>query len=189
MRIISGRARGLKLNTPKNDDIRPTTDRVKESLFNIINSRIPNSQVLDLFAGTGGLGLECLSRGAEKCTFVDSSRESVKVLTSNIEKARFKSESEVITADFMNALNTFKVRGRKFDLVFLDPPYHGEMFIDALTKLDEADLLEEHSLISVEHDTADKFPEKIGRLYAHREKKYGKTTITFYMMGAVGKDE
>ena len=99
LRVISGKARGLKLNTPKNEDVRPTTDRVKESLFNMINSYIMESEVLDLFAGTGSLGIECLSRGAKSCTFVDISKESIDIVKSNIKKARVESESIILNLD------------------------------------------------------------------------------------------
>ena len=87
LRVISGKVRGLKLNTPKNDDVRPTTDRVKESVFNIINGYVMDSNVLDLFAGTGSLGIECLSRGANKCVFIDASKTSIEIVRSNIKKA------------------------------------------------------------------------------------------------------
>ncbi|MGV9064899.1 16S rRNA (guanine(966)-N(2))-methyltransferase RsmD [Clostridioides difficile] len=105
MRVISGKARGLKLNTPKNEDVRPTTDRVKESLFNMINSYIMESEVLDLFAGTGSLGIECLSRGAKSCTFVDISKESIDIVKSNVKKARVESESIILNLDFKTAID------------------------------------------------------------------------------------
>ena len=128
MRVISGKARGLKLNAPKNDDVRPTTDRVKESLFNMINSYMMDSNILDLFAGTGSLAL----------------------------------------------------KKEKFDVIFMDPPYYKNMFSDALLAVDNNELLKEDGIIVVEHDTVDKFPDNMGRLYKSREKKYGNTTITFY---------
>ena len=152
MRVISGKARGLKLNAPKNDDVRPTTDRVKESLFNMINSYMMDSNILDLFAGTGSLGIECLSRGANKCVFVDKSKESINIVKSNIKKARVENESITLNTDFS----------------------------DALLAVDNNELLKEDGIIVVEHDTVDKFPDNMGRLYKSREKKYGNTTITFY---------
>ncbi|MBS5786487.1 MAG: 16S rRNA (guanine(966)-N(2))-methyltransferase RsmD [Clostridioides difficile] len=182
MRIISGRARGLKLNAPKNDNIRPTTDRIKESLFNMISPYILDSNVLDLFAGTGSLGIECLSRGAKECIFVDLNKESIKVLNSNIKKANFVNESEVINSDFSNALNSLKLKNRKFDIVFLDPPYYENMFIEAIKKIDDFDLLNEDSIVVVEHDSVDIFPENLGRLEKNRDKKYGNTTLTFYKL-------
>ena len=104
MRVISGKARGLKLNTPKNEDVRPTTDRVKESLFNIINFYVMDNNILDLFAGTGSLGIECLSRGANKCVFVDKSKESMSIVKSNIKKARVENESITLNTDFKSAI-------------------------------------------------------------------------------------
>lgn len=181
MRVISGKVRGLKLDTPKNDDVRPTTDRVKESLFNIINSYIMDSKVLDLFAGTGSLGIECLSRGAKKCVFVDVSKESISIVKSNIKKARVENESVVINADFKDAINRLK-GSEKFDVIFMDPPYYKDMFVKALESVDNADLLDEDGIIMIEHDTKDSFPETIGRLIQSKSKKYGNTTLTFYKM-------
>lgn len=182
MRVISGKARGLKLNTPKNEDVRPTTDRVKESLFNIINSYVIDSDVLDLFAGTGSLGIECLSRGANKCVFVDKSKESMAIVKSNIKKARVENESITLNTDFKNAIVSLSNKGEKFNIIFMDPPYYKNMFIDALSSVDEKNLLAEDGIIVVEHDTVDSFPENVGRLYKSRDKKYGNTTLTFYKM-------
>ena len=182
MRVISGKARGLKLNTPKNEDVRPTTDRVKESLFNIINSYVIDSDVLDLFAGTGSLGIECLSRGANKCVFVDKSKESMAIVKSNIKKARVENESITLNTDFKNAIVSLSNKGEKFNIIFMDPPYYKNMFIDALSSVDEKNLLAEDGIIIVEHDTVDSFPENVGRLYKSRDKKYGNTTLTFYKM-------
>ena len=182
MRVISGKVRGLKLNAPKNDDVRPTTDRVKESLFNMINSYMMDSDILDLFAGTGSLGIECLSRGANKCVFVDKSKESINIVKSNIKKARVENESIVLNLDFKSAISSLALKKEKFDVIFMDPPYYKNMFSDALLAVDEKELLKEDGIIVVEHDTVDKFPDNMGRLYKSREKKYGTTTITFYKL-------
>lgn len=182
MRVISGKVRGLKLNAPKNDDVRPTTDRVKESLFNMINSYMMDSDILDLFAGTGSLGIECLSRGANKCVFVDKSKESINIVKSNIKKARVENESIVLNLDFKSAISSLALKKEKFDVIFMDPPYYKNMFNDALLAVDEKELLKEDGIIVVEHDTVDKFPDNMGRLYKSREKKYGNTTITFYKL-------
>ena len=182
MRVISGKARGLKLNTPKNDDVRPTTDRVKESLFNMINSYIMDSEILDLFAGTGSLGIECLSRGANQCIFVDNSKESINIVKSNIKKARVENESIVLNLDFKSAINSLSLKNKQFDVIFMDPPYYKNMFSDALSAVDNNNLLKEDGIIVVEHDTVDKFPDNMGRLYKSREKKYGNTTLTFYKL-------
>ena len=182
MRVISGKVRGLKLDTPKNDDVRPTTDRVKESLFNIINPYVIDSNVLDLFAGTGSLGIECLSRGALSATFVDVSKDSINIVKSNVKKARVENESTILNLDFKTAIDRLNVQNKKFDIIFMDPPYYKNMFIDALSNIDKSDLLSEDGIIVVEHDTKDKFIDKIGRLEKSKEKKYGNTTLTFYKL-------
>lgn len=182
MRVISGKVRGLKLNTPKNEDVRPTTDRVKESLFNIINPYIMESDVLDLFAGTGSLGIECLSRGANKCVFVDVSKESISIVKSNIKKARVENESTVLNLDFKDAINKLKIQNNKFDVIFMDPPYYKNMFIDALEKIAEVSLLKEDGIIIIEHDAKDKFPEEVKNLTQTKSKKYGNTALTFYTL-------
>ena len=182
MRVISGKVRGLKLNTPQNEDVRPTTDRVKESLFNMISPYIMESSVLDLFAGTGSLGIECLSRGAEKCVFVDISKDSIAITKSNIKKARVENESIVLNVDFKDAISKLKIQKSKFDIIFMDPPYYKNMFIDALEKIDDADLLNEDGIIVIEHDSKNEFPENIGRLDKSKAKKYGSTTLTFYKL-------
>ena len=182
MRVISGKLRGLKLNTPKNDDVRPTTDRVKESLFNIINSYIMESDVLDLFAGTGSLGIECLSRGANKCVFVDLSKDSLQVVKSNIKKARLEEDSIVINLGYKEAITKLSLQNNKFDLIFMDPPYYKDMFVDALSKIQESSILKEDGIIVVEHDSKEELPEKINMLEKMKIKKYGNTTITLYQM-------
>ena len=185
MRVISGKARGLKLDTPKNLDVRPTTDRVKESLFNIINPYIRESNILDLFAGTGSLGIECLSRGAKNCIFVDKSKQSIGIVKSNVKKARVENESTILNIDFKDAVKRLAVQKQKFDVIFMDPPYYENMFIDCLKSIDELNLLKEDGLVVVEHDTNDLFYDSIGRLYKSREKKYGNTTISFYKLEEV----
>ena len=182
MRVISGKVRGLKLDTPKNDDVRPTTDRVKESLFNIINPYVIDSNVLDLFAGTGSLGIECLSRGALSATFVDVSKDSINIVKSNVKKARVENESTILNLDFKTAIDRLNVQNKKFDIIFMDPPYYKNMFIDALSNIDNSDLLSEDGIIVLEHDTKDKFIDKIRRLEKSKEKKYGNTTLTFYKL-------
>ena len=182
MRVISGKVRGLKLNAPKNQDVRPTTDRVKENLFNMISSYIMDSNILDLFAGTGSLGIECLSRGAKNCVFVDISKESIAIVKSNIKKARVENESLVLNLDFKDAVSRLQSQKNKFDVIFMDPPYYKEMFVDALEKIDNANLLDEDGIIVVEHDTKDILPDKVNRLEKTKDKKYGNTTLTFYKM-------
>lgn len=183
MRVISGKARGLKLDSPKNNDVRPTTDRVKESLFNIINSYIIDSEVLDLFAGTGSLGVECLSRGARSCVFVDLKKESLDIVKSNIKKARVEDKSIVLKDDFKNAINSLKIKNKTFDIIFMDPPYYENLFEDCLLSISKNNILKEDGIIVVEHDTKEILNENINDLEKFRYKKYGNTTLSFYRIG------
>ena len=172
MRVISGKARGLKLNAPKDDNVRPTTDRVKESLFNIINSYIIDSEVLDLFAGTGSLGIECLSRNAKSCVFVDINNTSLDIVKSNIKKAK------VLKLDFKSAIN--KLKPKKFDIIFMDPPYYENLFIECLEEIAKSNILKQEGIIVVEHDTKELLEDNVGDLIKTKSKKYGNTTLTFY---------
>ncbi len=180
MRVISGSARGLKLKSPKGMDVRPTTDRVKESLFNIINMSIAESFVLDLFSGTGSLGIEALSRGAENCIFVDASKESIGVIRNNIKSAKLEDKSEVLFLDVISAINKLGVRRDKFDIIFMDPPYLKNLINPTLEEISKRALLEEDGMIIVEHDTKDILLDHIGKLTKFREKKYGNTTLSFF---------
>ncbi len=168
MRIISGKMRGLKLNSPKDDSVRPTTDRVKESLFNVISPYVYDANVLDLFAGSGALGIECLSRGATKCTFVDNSRDSITIIKSNISKAKFEDSSEVLNMDYKEVIKKMSIKSEKFDIIFLDPPYYKDMFEEAIQKISESDILNEEGIIIVEHDYKLKIKGQIGKLYKHK---------------------
>ena len=131
MRVISGSARGLKLKAPEGLNTRPTTDRIKESLFNIIAADLYDICFLDLFGGSGGIGIEALSRGARKAYFADSSRKSIDIINDNLKRARLDSKAVVMNCDFRQALNRIKAEGEKFDIVFLDPPYNTTLAADA----------------------------------------------------------
>jgi 16S rRNA (guanine(966)-N(2))-methyltransferase RsmD len=150
MRIISGKARGTKLNTLEGLDTRPTLDRIKESLFNIIQDKIYDSEVLDLFAGSGALGLETLSRGAKKAFFCDNSRKAVKIIEDNITKTHFENNAIVINKDFYSALESIK--DFKFDIIFLDPPYKTDYDIKALKYIIENKMLNDDGIIILETD-------------------------------------
>lgn len=150
MRVIAGSARSILLETPAGKDTRPTTDRIKETLFNILQPYVPGATVLDLFAGSGGLGIEALSRGAEYACFVDMSREAVRCITGNVKRARLDEKSDVLLMDYRNALLRLNTMGKSFDLIFLDPPYGKELEYQALEMLSETNLLAEDALVVVE---------------------------------------
>ena len=180
MRVISGELRGRKLEKLEGMDIRPTSDRVKESLFNILGIKIYDCEFLDLFAGTGGIGIEAYSRGASKVVFIDESAKSVQVLRGNLEKLKVLDKVEVYNTDYTSAITKLARDNRKFDFIFIDPPYLKGYAQNSLTHISEQLLLKEDGIVIVEHDMEDAMPEAVGSLKLHRQKKYGKTILSFF---------
>jgi 16S rRNA (guanine(966)-N(2))-methyltransferase RsmD len=180
MRIITGKARGLHLNVPKNYDVRPTADRVKESLFNIIGSKIVDAAVLDLFAGSGNLGLESWSRGARLVQFVDNSRVSLRLTESNIQKCRAEAECKVLKHDAEAAVDLLYKQGQRFDLVFVDPPYNQGWVQKILVKLEKNPILAESGWLVAEHSMHDDIAIAVSDGYEiFRRQQYGETVLTF----------
>lgn len=177
MRIITGAYRGRRLATPKDLSVRPTSDKVKEAIFSMISQDIDKSIVLDLFAGTGSLGLEALSRGAKHCYFVDSERESVRLIKSNISHCKAENESTVLIGDFKYAMSKIK---EPIDLAFLDPPYESKILDEALMKVGEKGFMAPRGLVITEHGPKKVMPETVGTLEKIKEKKYGHVHVTLY---------
>ncbi len=177
MRIITGEYRGRKLESPIGYDIRPTTDKVKEAIFNILMNDTYDAVVADLFAGTGNLGLEALSRGARRCYFCDNSRESLRLVKTNIEKCRAQDKSVVLAGDYRKALSRIR---EKVDVFLLDPPYKDGLYEDCLKEIDTLDLLSSEGIIIAEHGIRDSVPERTGSLVKVRERKYGKIKVSIY---------
>lgn len=181
VRVISGSARGLKLNTPGDDRVRPTTDRVKESMFNIVQDWVYDSQVLDLFAGSGALGIEALSRGASQAVFCDNSLDSIKIIKSNIEKARVVDRSQIVSGDFKRCLRDMEAKNQSFDMIFVDPPYYEGLFEEVLYTIRSCKILKKDGIVIVEHDAKRPIGQVEG-LEVYKEKKYGITMLTFYCL-------
>lgn len=181
VRVISGSARGLKLNTPGDDRVRPTTDRVKESMFNIVQDWVYDSQVLDLFAGSGALGIEALSRGASQAVFCDNSLDSIKIIKSNIEKARVADRSQIVSGDFKRCLRDMGTKNQSFDMIFVDPPYYKGLFEEVLDTIKACKILKKDGIVIVEHDAKRPIGQVEG-LEVYKEKKYGITMLTFYCL-------
>ena len=181
VRVISGSARGLKLNTPGDDRVRPTTDRVKESMFNIVQDWVYDSQVLDLFAGSGALGIEALSRGASQAVFCDKSLDSIKIIKSNIEKARVVDRSQIVSGDFKRCLRDMEAKNQSFDMIFVDPPYYEGLFEEVLDTIRSYKILKKDGIVIVEHDAKRPIGQVEG-LEVYKEKKYGITMLTFYCL-------
>lgn len=174
MRVITGELRGKKLKEPSNYDIRPTTDMVKEAIFNIIQFDIEGRRVLDLFAGTGQLGIECLSRGAESVTFVDQSKEAVSLVKSNLKSCGV--EARVVQDDSI----AFLSRGGKFDVIIIDPPYATNLINKALSVINSVDILSEGGIIVCESSREKELPEMESPYFMKKTYNYGKVKITTY---------
>lgn len=176
MRVITGSARGRRLNQPKDRRVRPTTDMVKEAMFNIVQFQVPEARVLDLFAGTGQLGIEALSRGAAEAVFVDSAQESLGLVRENLKLTGLGDRAQVLRTDALGYLKS----GEQFDLVFLDPPYDTNLLENAISLALGFDILRENGIMLCESRLDKPLPEPERAGYAKREYQYGKIKLTVY---------
>ena len=177
MRVITGQARGVVLKTPDGLTPRPTSDRVKEALFSIINFDIPGKDVLDLFGGTGQLGIEALSRGANQAVFVDAGDAACKLIRENLRRTKLENQARVVRSDYLSYLRTCK---NSFGIIFLDPPY-GEVFLEnALNCITEIDILQSGGIIVAERPLEKPFLPDFPGYSRSKDYKYGNTLITIY---------
>ena len=185
MRVISGTSRGKKLIALDSENTRPTLDRVKEALFNILQFNVKDSIVLDLFSGTGALGIEALSRGAKEAIFCDNSRDAINVIKKNIEGTRNQEKSIIINDDFKVVIEKLINENKKIDIVFLDPPYKTNYAITALQKIIMSDLLTEDGIVVIETDDMTKESEilKIENVEILDKRKYGSVWLIFIRKG------
>ena len=182
MRIISGKNRGTKLYTLEGENTRPTLDRVKEPLFSILNFYIEESVVLDLFAGSGALGLEAISRGASEAVLCDNARNAIHIIEKNVEKMSVNSKVKILNLDYLKALEKLKSQKYKFDIVFLDPPYQTDFSEKASQKIVEYSLLNENGIIVIETDRKKEVVENINKMNLfeiYDERKYGRAELIF----------
>ena len=180
MRVITGQAGGRKLKAPKGMDTRPTSDRTKESLFNIIGQRIIDATFLDLYAGTGAIGIEAISRGALKAVFVENNPRAIRIIRDNLNSTGLADMAEVISREVDVAIQTLSKGPRKFDIIFLDPPYLRDLVQKSLVTLDKNKILATEGLVITESSKLDTLPEKAGSLEMLRQEKYGDTILSFY---------
>ncbi len=177
MRVITGKARGVMLKTPDGMQTRPTADRVKEALFSSIQFEIPGAKVLDLFGGTGQLGIEALSRGAKSAVFVDERQEACSLIRENLRRTKLEQDAMVVRSDYMAYLSRCR---EKFDIIFLDPPY-AEVFLEnSLKKITEIDILQSGGIIVTERPLGKDLPWTFEGYTRSKDYKYGKTLITLY---------
>ena len=180
MRVITGKARGVNLKTPEGLQTRPTTDRVKEALFSMIQFDIPTATVLDLFGGTGQLGIEALSRGARRAVFVDESDKACQLIRENLRRTRMEQDGSVVRSDYLAYLGRCR---EKFNIIFLDPPY-AEVFLEnALKRITEIDILQSGGIIVTERPLGKELPYEFEGNTRSKDYKYGKTLITLYRKG------
>lgn len=184
MRVASGTGKGRSLKVPQSGLVRPTSDKVKQALFNILQEKTQDAVLLDLYAGTGSIGIEALSRGADRVVFVDDLRESVLAIKQNIDRAGFGERATVVPG---KAESFIKKTTEQFDLVFLDPPYVVEL-LPLLILVSESRLLRSCAVVIAEHFKKQVSPERAGRLSLYREAVYGDTVLAFYRVAADGAE-
>ena len=189
MRVIAGQAKGTKLTSIKGSQVRPTLDQVKETLFNILGHDLSGEFFLDLFGGSGAVGIEALSRGAEKVVWVENNRQSQDLIYANIKKCRFGSNDESKTSYFnwellkMDAFQVFPMlekKALKFDVIYIDPPFADNLYEKCLIGLSKSQLLKKESLIVVEHHNKNFLQEIYGRLSRSDQRQSGDTSLSFY---------
>ncbi len=177
MRVITGKARGIQLKTPDGMQTRPTADRVKEALFSIIHFDIPGAKVLDLFGGTGQLGIEALSRGADSAVFVDAREDACKIIRENLKRTKLDGHGRVVRSDYLEYLRCTR---DKFDIIILDPPY-AEVFLEnALNCIAEIDILQTGGIIVTERPLGKELLCEFDGFTRSKDYKYGNTLLTLY---------
>ena len=177
MRVITGTARGVQLKTPQGELTRPTADRVKEALFSIIQYDLPGARVLDLFGGTGQLGIEALSRGSSQAVFVDAREDACKLIRENLRRTKLSDRAKVVRSDYLAYLKNTK---DCFDIILLDPPY-AEVFLEnAINFISEIDILQSGGIIVCEYPVGKEFPWEFSGYTRSKDYKYGKTLLTIY---------
>jgi 16S rRNA (guanine966-N2)-methyltransferase len=184
VRIIAGALKGQQLVTPRGHRTRPTADQVRIALMDTLMPSLPGARFLDLFAGAGGVGLEALSRGAERAVLVERDADAAAALRRNVTALRVARQTLVLPMDAARALNRLAATGERFDLVFLDPPYGTGLVEDTLLRLGTGAVITLDTIVVAQHFTKHAPPERIGGLAAYRARRFGETTLTFFRAGA-----
>jgi len=180
LRVIAGVVKGRRLKAPKGLKTRPTSDRTKESLFNIIGSRIVNAKFLDLYAGTGAISIEAISRGAERSVLVENDPRAIKVIRENLQLTGLDDYAEILSQSVESAIKSLSVKDMTFDIIFMDPPYLKGLIEPCLTEINKGKVLASGGLIIAESSKLDVLPESVGSFRLFRKEKYGDTVLSFY---------
>ncbi|QCJ45148.1 16S rRNA (guanine(966)-N(2))-methyltransferase RsmD [Bacillus sp. S3] len=181
MRVVSGICKGRPLKAVPGNSTRPTTDKVKEALFNMIGPYFDGGIGLDLFAGSGGLGLEALSRGFEKVIFIDRDAKAIQVIHENIKACKFEEKTEVYRNDADRAVKALIKRAIRFDYIFLDPPYKKQQLVSLMEKMDQQDLVKTNGIVVCEHGHDVDLPKTVGRFTEIKHEQYGIIAVTIYV--------
>jgi 16S rRNA (guanine(966)-N(2))-methyltransferase RsmD len=185
MRIVAGSAKGRVLAAPKSDDvIRPTSDRARETIFNVLGQRCDGLTVLDLFAGTGALGLEAVSRGAIKAVLVDRDKEALSLCRLNTDAFKFTDQVEIVSGNALEAIAALGRKGRVFELVFSDPPYALTAGVSVLEALGQAKIVSEGGVAVIEHGKTEQIPERVGHFVQMDERDFGTAIVTMFRLTA-----
>lgn len=180
MRVVSGSAKGRPLKSVPGSGTRPTSDKVKEAVFSMIGPYFEGGKVLDLFAGTGGLGIEALSRGMEHAIFVDMEPMSIETIRANLKATGMENQSEVYRNDAARALKVLEKRGVILDAIFLDPPYRMKNADEIMQQMHDRGLLQDDATIVIEHDSRYEYPDELNHFICSRKALYGETAVTIY---------
>jgi 16S rRNA (guanine(966)-N(2))-methyltransferase RsmD len=180
MRVIAGAKRGLRLTSVSSSQVRPTTDRTKKVIFDVLGDSIRSTVILDAFAGCGSLGIEALSRGAGQAVFIENDRRALSVLKKNLEKADLLSEARIFTTAVTEALRILAESTSKFDFIFADPPYHQSLAQTTISDIERYGLLEQGGWLILEHETRQCLDLSATDLSLLKQKKHGETSVSFY---------
>lgn len=182
MRVIGGSAKGHRLRTPRGGGTRPVTDNVKETIFNVIGDGVVGAEVLDLYAGTGSLGIEALSRGAERILFVEQAAEAVRLIEQNLKMLGFGDQAEIWRDDVFRALRRMRNRQRGFELVFVDPPFEKGLSVETMHLLSENQVVAEGGCVVVRHHQKETVPSEVDRLQLVSEKSFAEAVVGFFLL-------
>lgn len=180
MRVIAGVARGCKLKTVSGMKTRPTADRVKEAVFNMIGPYFDGGSALDLFAGSGALGIEALSRGMARVVFIDRDKKAVEIIRQNLDAANFTTQAEVYPMDAFKALSYFKRHQIAFDVIFLDPPFRGKQLVPVIKYITRYALLHREGVVVAEYAHGDALPSRVNSLVETERRRYGDVAISLF---------
>jgi len=189
VRVIAGSARGRRLKSVRGTRTRPTTDRVKENLFNILGASVVQARVLDLFAGSGGIGIEALSRGAAIAVFVDNERACTEIIRANLINTSLLAKAEIYTNDVFRAIRILGQKHRQFDFIYLDPPYASGLADKALSAIADSSLLSGNGIVVAEHSSKEEIVQSALNLIRVRQARYGDTALSFYRIEGDGFED